>query len=245
MKTETFRTFVFVLILAFATTACAGYFSKLSFIGFSNSGRYLAFEEYGTQDGSGFPFSTIYFIDTTKNVFAAPVTKVVVEDEMGLESTARARSAALAAKKLKQFGIVRGNTGNIVVSHQLTDLTFQGDVGAKAETSVKFAEEMWSMHQEGEYELVLNPIKVTTKDCEPYGYDIFMMELKLTDKMGDGKTKFLQKDTSLPASRGCVMSYRIQDVYLYKGTIAVFMSFNTPGFEGPDMRFMAATGKLK
>ena len=239
------RSFAFAVIMLVATSVYAGDLSTLNFIGFSNDGRYLAFEEYGTQDGSGYPFATIHIIDTAKNAYASPKIDVMVEDEMGAETTARSRVAVKAAKKLKQFRIVRGNTGRLILSHPLTDLTFEGEAGKKADTLVKFSEEVTPYHREGDYELLLTPVKVTPKDCTDYGYDIFMLELKLTNNVGEGTSKFLQKDTSLPASRGCVMSYRIQDIYIYKGIIAVFMSFDTPGFEGPDTRFMATAGKLK
>jgi len=245
MKIKLLSSIAFVVVLFFAVNTYAGDLSTLHVIGFSNDGRYMAFEEYGTQDGSGYPFATIHIIDTTKNAYAAPKIDVMVEDEMGAESTARNRVAVKAAKKLKQFRIVRGNTGRLILSHPLTDLTFEGEAGKKADTLVKFAEDVGPYHREGDYELLLTPVKVTPKDCTDYGYDIFMLELKLTNNAGEGTSKFLQKDVSLPASRGCVMSYRIQDIYIYKGIIAVFMSFDTPGFEGPDTRFMVTAGKLK
>ena len=245
MKIKLIRSLAFAIVMLVVTSVYAGDLSTLNFIGFSNDGRYLAFEEYGLQDGSGYPFATIHIIDTTKNAYAAARIDVMVEDEMGAESTARSRVAVKASKKLKQFRIVRGNTGRLVLSHPLTDLTFEGEAGKKADTLVKFSEEVTPYHREGDYELLLTPIKVTPKDCTDYGYDIFMLELKLTNNAGEGTSKFLQKDVSLPASRGCVMSYRIQDVYIYKGTIAVFISFDTPGFEGPDTRFMVTAGKLK
>ena len=204
----------------------------------------MAFEEYGTQDGSGFPYSNIYFIDTAKNTYAATRVAVQIEKDNADETTARSRAAALAAVKLKKFGIVKGNTGKLVVSHLQTDLTFDDRSGDGGDGRVKFAEEVWSMHIEGDHELVLTPVKVKIKDCSVYDQDPVMMELKLTDNAAK-TSKFLQKDTSLPATRGCPNSYRIQDVYLYKGLVAVFMGVFTQGFEGPDMRFMAAVGQLK
>jgi predicted secreted protein len=236
---------LFAAILLLAANCFAGDYATLNVLGFSNDGRYLAFEEYGWQDGSGFPYATIYFIDTAKNAYAAPKVDVMIENESATETAARSRVAALAAKKLKQFRIVRGNTGRLILSHPLTDLTFEGEAAKKADTLVKFSEEVTPYHREGDYELLLTPVKVMPKECTDYGNDIFMLELKLTNNAGDSTSKFLQKDTSLPASRGCVMSYRIQDVYIYKGIIAVFMSFDTPGFEGPDSRFMAISGKLR
>ena len=232
---------LFLALFAFACTAFAGDYATLNFIGFSSNGSYMAFEEYGIQDGSGFAYSNIYFIETAKNTMASPMVQVVLEDEFATEKMARARSAARAAKKLKQFGIVRGNTGKHVVSHLINDLTFDKDNLA---ADVTFAEEIGSMYKQGEFDLKLNPVKIVTKECEPYDYETFMMDLTLTNK-DDNSVKTLQKDTTLPKSRGCAHGYRIQDVYLYKGAVAVFISVFTQGFEGPDMRFMAVTGQYK
>ncbi|MFM9904920.1 MAG: DUF2259 domain-containing protein [Pyrinomonadaceae bacterium] len=244
MKIKLVCALTFVVVLFFATNTFGGDFASLSFIGFSSNGKYLAFEEYGIQDASGYPYSNIYYIDATKNAYAATVTKVLIENESGLESTARAKAAVLAAKKLKQLGIVKGNTGKLLLSHLMTDQTYDDGSTSSEGDKVKFFEEVWSMHREGDYELELKAIKIETPECKPYEMDTFRMELKLTDKVAD-TSKFLQKDTTLPAGRGCALSYRIQDVYLYKGVLAVFMGVFTQGFEGPDMRFMAATGKLK
>lgn len=243
MKLKTIYSLVFAVVLLLAANCSAGDYATLNVIGFSKDGRYLAFEEYGTQDGSGFPYSNIYFIDTAKNAYAAPRIVVMIEKETAVESTARKRASLLAAKKLRQFGIVKGNTGKPVVSHLMTDDTFDDGSDDKRANFVKFAEEVQSMHREGDYELLLTPIAANDKNCEVYG-DVFMLELKLTNK-ADDSSKFLQKDATLPSSRGCPLSYRIQDVYVYQGVVAVFVNVFTQGFEGPDMRYMAAAGNLK
>ena len=49
--------------LAFAAPASAGDRAQFNPIGFSEDGRYFAFEEFGIQDGSGFPYSNTFIID--------------------------------------------------------------------------------------------------------------------------------------------------------------------------------------
>ena len=49
--------------IAFAGPALAGDRAVIDFIGYSADSRYFAFEEFGIQDGSGFPYSSIYIID--------------------------------------------------------------------------------------------------------------------------------------------------------------------------------------
>ena len=235
-------------ICLFACTALAGDYATLNFIGFSANGRYLAFEEYGVQDGSGFPYSNYYFVETAKNTFTSPRVRVVLENEFATEKSARTRAAMAAVKHLKRLGIIKGNTGKQVVSHLMNDLTFED---RQLATTVSFVEEIGSMYRHGEYKLNLKPVKVKAKGCEIYDDDPVMMDLTLSNEPGHNTDqsmtflKSLQKDTSLPAERGCPLEYRLQDVYLYKDTIAVFINVFTPGFEGPDMRFMAVTGKYK
>lgn len=234
---------MFAAILLFAANCFAGDYATLNFIGFSEDGRYLAFEEYGTLDGSGFPYSNIYFINVAKNAYAAPRVAVMIEKETAVESTARKRASVLAAKKLRQLRIVKGNPGKLVVSHLLTDLTFNSETNSPS-NFIRFAEEIGSMYRRGDHELSLTQAPIKTKDCGFEDDETKLLEIKLTNK-DDDTHKSLQKDTSLPPSRGCPLDYRMQDVYLYKDLIAVFVGVFTRGFEGPDMRFMAVTGTLK
>lgn len=238
MRSKTICGLVFVAVLLISTNCFAGDYATLKVIGFSKDGRYLAFEEYGVLDGSGFPYSNIYFIDTAKNAYAAPSIAVRIDNETASEARARNRAAFLAGKKLKQLGIVKGNIGKLLVSRLITDLSNEDNA------VIKFAEEKGSMYHRGDYELTLKMTAVNTKECEAYTDETQMFELKLEDKEND-TSKFLQKDTTLPASRNCAIDYRMQDVYFYKDFIAVFIGVFTRGFEGPDMRFMAVTGALR
>jgi len=65
-----------------AAPAVAGDIAALQSIGFSVDGSVYAFEEYGIQDGSGFPYSNIYVIDTVKDVYlpGTPI-RVRLDDE--------------------------------------------------------------------------------------------------------------------------------------------------------------------
>ena len=248
MKLKLYFVTAFMAVSIFAGSAFAGDFATLNFIGFSRDGRYLAFEEYGVQDGSGFPYSNYYFVETAKNAFATPRVRVVLENEFATEQSVRNRAALQAAKHIKRFGIVKGNTGKQVVSHLMNDLTFED---RELATKVSFVEEIGSMYKSGEYQLTLKPVKVKAKGCEIYDDDPVMMDLTISNKgenspnQGVTWIRSLQKDSALPAERGCPIEYRLQAVHLYKETIAVFINVFVPGFEGPDMRFMAVTGRYK
>ena len=59
--------FTLIITLLLALPTHAGTFDKLNFIGFSNDGKYMAFETYGISDGSGHGYSKITMINVAKN----------------------------------------------------------------------------------------------------------------------------------------------------------------------------------
>lgn len=234
-----------VLLLLSAMPALAGDYATLSFIGFSKDGRYLAFEEHGVQDGSGFPYSNIYFIDVEKNSFAAPAVKVRIDRETATEQLARTRARLNAAAALRRLRIVDRNTGTLVVTRLLTDVSVNHFYKEADDTqTVNFAELISSMYRQGDYDLTLKPVEVKTKECDIFDQPIYKLDLTLRDNTAE-KTIVLQRDTTLPASRSCPIHYAIQFVYLYDAYIVVFLNSYATGFEGPDMRYLAVTGRFK
>ena len=228
------------------TAARAGDFANLNFIGFSKDGRYLAFEEYGTQDGSGWAYSNFYFVDVVKNIYAAPAITIRIENDYATERQARTKAKLASAASLRKLRIADRNVGTQVVSRLLTDVSanhyLSSDTG-KTQT-VEFAEIIASMYRKGDYELVMNPSEIKVKDCEYSDQSVYKLELLLKDK-DLGKSVVLQRDSALPKSRSCPLSYAIQHVYLYENNVAVFLNTYHMGFEGPDMRYLVVTGKYK
>ena len=60
------------LLLGVAFAACpvaasAGDYADRTILGFSPDGGVFAFEEFGVGDGSGFPYATVYLIDTERD----------------------------------------------------------------------------------------------------------------------------------------------------------------------------------
>ena len=84
------------------------------------------------------------------------------------------------------------------------------------------------------------------KDCYGMGSPS-KFELSISyNKKGKHHNYILQKDRGIPKSRGeCPAGYSIEDVYIYKNGIAVIIAYSMPGFEGPDVRQLVVTGKLK
>ena len=235
-----------IVLFLLSVAVNAGDYASLNFIGFSKDGRYLAFEEYGTQDGSGYPYSNIYFIDVEKNAYAAKPVTVLVETETATERQARARAKLGATANLRKFRILDRNTGAHVVSRMLTDVSGNHFYSEHPEgpQTINFAEIIGSMYRAGDYELVMKSTEVKLKACEYTDQPTYKLELTLKDN-DNKKTTVLQKDASLPASRACALNYAMQHVYLYDNYIAVFLNTYHVGFEGPDMRYMVVTGVFK
>jgi len=236
----------FMLALSVVNNALyAGDAAELNFIGFSNNGNYLAFEQYGIQDGSGFAYSEIILIDVPDNSFAYSAITSRAEDEHITLESARDYTMMSALSKLDALSIVTGNTGDHVICHPLSDLEADPRY-------VRFNERSGGIPGLSgfrEYAVTLNEIEVIS-DEDGYGYEFGppkMLELSIGTP-GTNDIIVLQRDTKPPKRRGHVYSYRICDVYLYHYTehlyIAVLINYSMLGFEGPDMRFMAITGEL-
>lgn len=250
MKTiKTYFLSIAFLLFICSANVFAGDYARLSVIGFSSDGKYLAFEEYGTQDGSGYPYSNIYFIETAKNSYAAQPVRVRLESETATEASVRLKAKTSAAANLKKFKIVAGNVGELLVARLITDLNASGNktkLGYENQL-VRFTDERLSDYFVDEFELALKSSEVKVKPCVDYTDEpIYKLDLTLKNvRKENDKAKILQSDKTLPETRNCPLGYSIQNVYTYKNNIAVFLNVFTTGFEGPDMRFMAITGVYK
>ncbi|MBC7796430.1 MAG: DUF2259 domain-containing protein [Pyrinomonadaceae bacterium] len=245
MNKNMFRLLVILFVLPmFFSTARAGDSNNLNIIGFSKDGKYLAFEEYGSHDGSGFAYSYYTFVNVEKNTFAAPRYVLEAKDENSTEAAIRRKAKLANFKKMQEFKIIAGNKGTLVVSRLLTDLTMNGDNEEGASDRARFTEQIYYVGRRGDYELAVKQIKTETADCKVYERSTYKTEISLLNNETQ-TTKMLQKDDVLPKSRGCVTNYRIQDIYIYEDKIISFLNIRSPGFEGDNMSYMVVTGKLK
>lgn len=102
----------------------------------------------------------------------------------------------------------------------------------------------YNQNTEEFYELTLIPtLAKPTEGCS----EAYKFELALKDNTGhrNHELKILQKGSdALPKARNCPFGYKIEQVYIYEGKIAVFLNVFSQGFEGPDMRYMVVTGEI-
>ncbi|MCB1496301.1 MAG: DUF2259 domain-containing protein [Bauldia sp.] len=211
-------------------------------LGFSPDGRTFSFEEYGVQDGSGFPYSSIYVIDTATDqwVGGTPI-RVLSEDETTSLESVRGDALDKARPILTSRHV--DEPGSVLASNPITEASADPHF-------VSFRTRDYSLPtSEKPYELRLDEVALPAPDCPDMdlGQPFQGFRLTLTDP--DGKPHVLQDDQQLPKSRRCPLSYGISEVDIFfppagQPVLVVLVNVFSYGFEGYDRRFLAVTGPL-
>lgn len=225
--------------------ARAGDLADLSVLGFGTDGKVFAFEEYGVQDGSGFPFSHIYVIDTdTDSWLPGTPIRVTIDQETVPVATARTQARAQAAPILQGNGV--DTPAVMLASNPLGEYTADP---ARLTFGQPFGTDPLQV-PERRFTAALDIYDAETpgEDCEtfigakPKGFRLTIRNLT------SNAEAVLHQDSQIPQSRGCPITYRISDIAVPDvypaGKVAVIISVFKHGFEGPDRRFLAVTGTL-
>ncbi len=237
--------FLLLILTLWTTGIFAGDTSRINVIGFSESGKYFAFERYGIEEGSLESYSEIFVLDVDSNRFAAsPIRLRNAIDEAPIREL-RQRNLQSAISQLVAYGIRLNNSGELLLYHPVTDLTYRDNrqYFSTEESRVTFVvpDGFTLSDTLPVYELLLRHIS-TDRICPVWDEPAQMLELRL---LHQGKAKILQKDEHLPESRGCVLCYRIESVYNYGDKIVVFIAATVPGFEGLSVRHLVVSGTLE
>jgi len=220
-----------------AAPALAGDAAQFDPIGFSDDGRYFAYEEYGIQDGSGFPYDTIYLVDLMADKWVGKPVRVRLDDEMAGLPQARQQAMQQAKAMLDKAALT--------TPAQILLMNADGEIAADG-TEVNFAMFGNGLTTLGDpLKLSLSSFASTsTEPCASYGMDgpVKGFALTLTDSADNSAE--IYRDATVPASRGCVSDYRIHAIIspFPAGSSASPMvgviSAYSLGFEGPDRRFI-------
>lgn len=224
------------LIASIPTLAVAGDFAERSILGFSSDGSRFAFEEFGVQDGSGFPYANLFVLDTTKDSWVAgtPV-RVRLDDETRGIQEARQAAAKTAAPFLKDIG----RPGTLLASNPITE-------SGRDPYSIGFRRHPVQQLDGPEIKVTLETIPLDAPNNQDPEYKTQGFRLVLKDERGE---TILHEDKVLPASRGTALDYRINDVIIDQrfgqpATLVVLVMVMTRGFEGPDGRYLAVATQL-
>ena len=224
-----------------ASAAWAGDIAQLQILGFSKGGSIFAFEEYGVQDGSGFPYANRYYIDTATDTFVkgTPV-RVRLDDEAATLQAARNKAREQGEAVVKEAEL-DANPGFTAGSNPVTELS------ADPQRMVVNPRPVFPAIDEP-LEFRLNQFALSGDDVcasqgETKGFRLLRVEAN-----PNGTTKLLHEDKSIPKSRGCPSGYGIGAVQTYGddslSAYAVLIWTRGYGFEGPDYRWIAVTGRL-
>ena len=225
------------MILA-AAPAVAGDMAAVQSIGFSDDGSVYAFEEYGIQDGSGFPYSNIHVIDTVKDAYlpGTPI-RIRLDDENAGLSDAR-RAAMDKAQPLIGKYELGDNPGSLVAFNPVSE------VGVE-KYELRYLEYPADPAFGQAYTLKIEEFSVApTGFCIDQVDALAAFRLRLTEKDGSPADELVYEDKSVPASRGCTVSYRLGGAVTYSplGGAALHMALVnvlSRGFEGNDGRWIA------
>lgn len=224
-----------------AIPALAGDTAHVNILGFSTDGKTFAFEEYGTQDGSGFPFANRFYIDTATDQFApgSPI-RVRIDDEGATEASARAQ-AATQGETIVPAAQLAANPGYLAGFNAVTELSAD-------RFSMKVNPRPVDPPIDAPLEIKLEEFALPAKPGQCDGFE-GIKGFRLS-RIADGATSVLHEDTSIPGSRNCPIGYSIGGVQTFypeggQPVYAVLISVKSFGFEGPDHRWMAVTGQLQ
>ena len=227
--------------LAMCLTAHAGDIAELEILGFSKDGGVFAFEEYGVWDGSGFPYANRYYIDTNDDSFlpGTPI-RVQIDDENATLDAARlqARKKGEAIVSQAELNANKGITAGFNPVTELSADPFRMVVNPRPIFSPV----------DRPLEVRLDEIGMNdTEACQSLG-EINGFRLLRIEADDGGTTHLLHEDKSIPKSRGCPNGYRIGAVQTFSmdslSAFAVMIAVRQYGFEGPNFRWIAVTGRL-
>lgn len=231
-----------IFISVFIGTAKAGDIAERNILGFSPDGAYFAFEEYGVQDGSGYPFANFYIIETKKNswVKGSPV-RILLKDENKTVAMARKEAMIIGNLFVDKFKIQP--VGKLLAHNPVTEIGRDPLTLTVAPGPVPFLK-----NYAVTFRVEALPIK--TKRCEAYG-DESQIGFLLKAKRKGGEETEIHKDSRIPTSRGCPKAYAISDIIRYsppetpnKSIYIILLQVFSYGFEGDDGRFLAISTEL-
>ncbi len=224
--------------MLFAGSASAGDIASMRSIGFSSDGQIFAYEEYGVQDGSGFPYANIYVLDLSKDTFL-PGTPFRVRLENEGASVAKARwQVRNDADVLIETHEFVNHPAEILAYNPITNV--DGDPHRIRYLSVSA---LPAVGEPNTLVLEESPEPPTTA-CEGIVERTASFRLRFTERDGKQVSQVVHDDEHIPTSRRCVTGYRLGGIMSgttprgAKVEVAMVLVLSA-GFEGPDGRWIA------
>ena len=222
----------------FAGTAFAGDIASFRPIGFSSDGSVFAFEEFGVQDGSGFPYSNIFVIDTIADRYlpGSPV-RVRLDSDGASLAAAREKASQQAAPLLAKHEPT-AHPGLLAAFNPVTAVDAPPH-------HLRYLPYAMVPSFGSPYTLELQEIpQPPAPRCEGLVESSATFRLKLVERDGNPADEIVHEDARLPESRNCATGYRLGGVMTYHPQdgapvhVALVLVLSH-GFEGSDGRWIA------
>lgn len=239
MNKLTLTFLVFCLTIFKVQLAAAGDFAEFRSLGFSPDGSIYAFDQYGIQDGSGFPYAERYFINVVNDTYVKGTPfKVRIDDENASIEQAQDMIVDQSANLIDQLNI-RAEVGRLSAFNPSTELS--GDA-----FKISYQSTAYEPNPNDPFEVSLEMFDTAPKPhCSDFMENVQAFRLKLKTPP-DAISQTIYEDKSVPKSRNCPIEYRM-------GGVVTFEKFQKPslslhlflvlvksyGFEGPDGRWIA------
>jgi predicted secreted protein len=220
---------IFVLLLLSEFCAQAGDSFHFHNLGFSPNGLYFSYANTVMQDGSGFPFAKVYIVDVLANTPVSYQSALLKDDKL---SEQEALDKAKSQTDFKKYSITPGR-----------DLGSEESLNKMNEHHVTFS------NANGDYDITVLEFDAGNRDASGYcggmapESKLITVTLSKTTK-GQEQSIIMQRDVRQPPSRMCSYNYIIEKVLTQDRGLVVIISFQTPGFEGPDTKHMSVSGEL-
>jgi predicted secreted protein len=231
-----------IALFAMALPAAAADRALINMLGYSDDGAYFAFEQFGIQDGSGFPFADIFIVDLVNDTWVDAPIEVVIDSEDASLQEARAQAMDQARAKLDEL--------KIGVPVEILAMIGEGEYANETGLRVNWSTPACcgaGATQVDTQSLILQTRGIASnedycdQDLGPVGYNLWHQDQS-------GVRELHMDGDVLPSSRGCTLDYRIYAVVgpfsEYYGVdftarrVAIIASYPF-GFEGVNRRFLA------
>jgi predicted secreted protein len=234
----------FLLLALGAHAAYPADAAERDILGFSPDGRYFSFEQFGVQDGSGFPYSEIFIIDLENDSWleGTPI-RVRLDDETQSLGAAR-REARKAAERFLKSAKIEDNARILATNSVYQQAADPKELHFRTYYTNFGHLEPIDSEEEDVVSLKLEEIVLPTPEGCPIG-DTPMAGFRLKAKRGGEPFQEAHRDSKIPSSRRCPLKYSLSDAVAFFGadgrsqSIVALVNVFSFGFEGPDRRFIA------
>jgi predicted secreted protein len=220
-----------------ASSAYAGDVAEMRPLGFSPDGRFFAFEQFGEQDGSGFPYAEIQVIDTeTDDYVAGTPIRVLIKHETTSVGEAR-RENLKQANSLLEAHKIGDDPGHLVAFAPIGELS-------ESPHDLRYQPFPSFYVSENVYQISLEEFDAEgEKLCTGMDVKVRGFSLSLADAAKPDDRREVYRDDSIPKSRNCPSAYVVGGVVTpgpgSDGPHMIMVQVVSLGFEGNNLRWLA------